>query len=182
MSTRLSCIASSDTETSYGVNSSDAVHGKRKSRPIALGKGNDQSIKRRKRESSDTEKLNVISNGHFADEAASVEATHSGNDQDMLQYLEAGATLGKNTAHIRFGSEEPILPGDGMPDERPEAQQTIEELGSESGDEAPETFDNSAQLQKMKAESLKQDDVKKRFVANVYSGSLKLTIDLGPSS
>lgn len=178
MSTRLSCIASSDAETSYGVNSSDAVHGKRKSRPVAPGK----SIKRRKRESSDTEKPNVTSNGHFADEAASAEATHSGYDQGMLQYLEAGATLGKNTAHIRFGSEEPILPGNGMPDERPEAQQTIGELGGESGDEAPETFDNSAQLQKMKAESQKQDDVIKRFVANVDSGSLKLTIDLGPSS
>ncbi|OXV09695.1 hypothetical protein Egran_02524 [Elaphomyces granulatus] len=141
VSTQLSCITSSDAEASHGVNSSDAVNGKRKSRSVGSGKGDDQSIKRRKRESSDREKLNVISNGHLVDEAAS-----AGQEQS-------------NTAHIRFGSEELILPGNTVLEGAP---QTIREMDGESGDEAPESFDNSSQLQKMKAESQKQDDVKKR--------------------
>jgi U3 small nucleolar RNA-associated protein 16 len=159
VSTQLSCIASSDAETSHGVNSSDAVNGKRKSRSVGSGKGDDQSIKRRKRESSDREKLNVISNGHLVDEAAS-----AGQQQS-------------HTAHIRFGSEDLILPGNTVLKERPGVPQTIREIDGESGDEAPESFDNSSQLQKMKAESQKQDDVKKRFVANVDSSGLKLTVD-----
>ncbi|KAL2004276.1 hypothetical protein VTN02DRAFT_4001 [Thermoascus thermophilus] len=170
VATRRSQTSPSGSEASPRINGSAEMNGKRKSRPAADG----QSSKRRKRslpEESEEQAAGTSENGTPEDDRVeeAVSAETDEGSRAKRQKKQTAPDAGKEDAapvtkakHLRFGSEEPEEPM-GEVEEVPETQrETPKEDEDSDDDEAPEAFDNSAQLLKMKEEARKQEQAKQK--------------------
>lgn len=130
-----------------------AKGGKRKAQGTSTVKPDTKQSKRRKRDS--------------------LEATEAINDDAAIDTLEQTDKKGKKNLqvpesapknHFRFGSEEPVMPEEPLPQATPEVSNNDEEDDSDD-DDAPEAIDNSAQLLKMKEQAKRQARTKQLYVS-----------------
>lgn len=121
-----------------------AVSGKRKSRPTSAGKPDGQETKRKR------------SNPMTTDTSANAA---NGTPEETSNMNGPNAPAGKK---IRFGSEE----SEAIETQPEEITETPKENSDDedSDDDAPETFDNSAQLSKMKEQAKKHEAAKQLYV------------------
>ncbi|KAL1966092.1 hypothetical protein VTN77DRAFT_4840 [Rasamsonia byssochlamydoides] len=174
MVTTRSQTATSGSEASPGLNSSDTVNGKRKGRPISSGNADGQSNKRRKRESlalsekpdsPEIPETQDVNGGEKTDVVDGVESTPEGEpqaSQKQEEPAEKPASSTKKSNHIRFGSEEPADAEPVVEEEVAETQQQDEQDSESDDDEAPEAIDNAAQLKTLKAQAQRQEEARKR--------------------
>lgn len=103
----------------------------------------------------------------------SLEATEAINDDAAIDTLEQTDKKGKKNLqspesppknHFRFGSEEPAMPEEPLPQATPEVSNNDEEDDSDD-DDAPEAIDNSAQLLKVKEQAKRQEKTKQLYVS-----------------
>lgn len=141
MTTRSGRTAPVEEETSVEVNGSKVGNAKRKAESASSAKTNGESTKRRKR--------------------VSVDKQVNGDEESSSTHEEKVAAVEK-PKHFRFGSEEPA-PTDELVEEVPETQQNGAQSAEDSDDdEAPEAFDNSAQLLRMKEQAQKQERARQK--------------------
>lgn len=134
---------------------SPVTNGKRKVQSTTLTNagGHENNSKRRRTTNTIPEEArNGTVNGTSGDQDTGVEK--QGQNGDL-----------KKGNHMRFGSEEPVLPLDTTVEETSTVLQNGQGHDEESSDdEAPEAVDNSTQLTNIKAEAKKRENVKQRSV------------------
>lgn len=142
-------------DSKQAANGSDQIvvttKGKRRARPASAGKTDDQQAKRRKQSSLETPNANV---GDTPNEET---WQMNGIEEDKET-----ATSAKSN-HLRFGSEEPTLPEEALPDEISAAPNHEEDRDNSDGD-TPEAIDNSAQRLKIKEQAKQQEKAKRVYV------------------
>lgn len=171
VSTRRTRYGTTEPEGSSNTKTSPVGGGKRKTRST-VPNGTENQAKKRKTVPEGDSAIAVVVNGtRDTGRNGTINKEAGSSDWEDVSVASVDANskypggVAVKSTHMRFGSEEPIP----APEEDSEAIPEANEPGavhdeSSDDDEAPETFDNSAQLANIKATMQNAEQAKLRYV------------------